>query len=263
MGLISSLLSFGKNRKALVLSGGAARGFAHIGVIKVLQENNIQFDAVFGTSMGAVVGAMYCAGMSWQQMYHAAESFKLRDILNFRISRMGLIRWENVQKHLSDVIGQISFNSLRLPLFVIAVDMNTGNPKVFNSGDLLQVVCASSAIPGIITPVPMNGSLYVDGGVLQNFPVEIARSNNYKQILGVNVQSHFWKKDVENLFDLMVRAIELQNRKNDDDDEQGCKVLLRPELADYSPADYRKASDIMEAGAVCAMQHLSAIRRFF
>ncbi len=254
---------FGK-KKCLVLSGGAARGFAHIGVIKVLQENNIQFDAVCGTSMGSIIGAMYATGMKWQDMAELARKVNFMKLLKLPKLNMGIIRIETLVNYLSKYILPVKrFDKLKIPFISVCVDIENAEIFPICEGDLVSAVAGSCAIPGIFTPLKYQNRLLVDGGVLANFPVSIAKKYGYSLILGVNVQKYFYKEKIKNVFDILIKAFEMRNMLLDKMEEKECTVFLAPKLSPYSGANFNKAEDIIKTGEEIALEHLNNIKKYF
>jgi len=250
-------------KKALVLGGGSARGLAHIGVIKVLQEENVTFDAVFGTSMGAIIGALYSAGMNWREMADRAEDFSFSRFFKWRISKTGLIRSENVIQYLGEVLPVTAFEDLSPPLYVVAADITKGCDSVFSRGDLSRKVAASCSIPGIFTPVEIDGSMYVDGGMMHNVPVLVARQNGYKRTLAVNVLNYFYGGEITGIMDVMTRSLGLLAHKAGSYDFKKASLLLNPHLEEYGSMDYKKARWIIMEGEESARRHLKNIRALF
>ena len=161
-----------KNSVGLVLSGGGVRGVAHIGVIKALIEHDIEPDIVSGSSAGAVVGALYCNGYSPEQMMEFFKLTPLFHINKFAFSKPGFIDTDKFYPNFKKYFSHDDFSQLKKKLLVTTVDMCKGVLKVFESGQLIKPLLASSAFPGLFSPVDMNNIIYADGGILDNFPIE-------------------------------------------------------------------------------------------
>src|SRR5260370_29910200 len=156
-------------RMGIGLGGGFARGMSHIGVLKVLEEEKIPIDYVAGTSVGAVIGAAYCSGLSAKEMAETAGLVRFKDFARWTISRFALCSTDRMQGFLERLLKVHSFEELRIPLAVAATHLTTGQAVVFKSGSLIDAVRASCAYPGMFMPVNLNGRLYVDG--LLGYPV--------------------------------------------------------------------------------------------
>lgn len=159
-------------RVGLVLSGGGARGFAHIGVLKVLERYGAEFDAVAGTSMGAILGALYASGMRAAQMQHLVESTGWRDVVDFSM-KTGLIKGDRFKGYLAEHLPA-TFEELELPLAVTTTDVETGEAVVLTEGDLITAVRASSSFPGAFEPIKHMGRTLADGGIVNNLPIAAA-----------------------------------------------------------------------------------------
>jgi len=180
-------------RIGLALSSGGARGLAHVGVIQVLEENNIPITAIAGTSMGAYVGAIHAAGANGAELERLAKEINdrkaLRRLLDFAIPfTSGLIHGHKIRRHLERTLGKKTFEDLKIPLLVVATDLDTLQAHVFDKGPVASAIHASSAIPGICTPVHLNGRRYTDGGGADPLPVTLLRERfALDAIIAVNV----------------------------------------------------------------------------
>ncbi|MEZ4631700.1 MAG: patatin-like phospholipase family protein [Deinococcales bacterium] len=170
---------------ALVLGGGGARGLAHIGALKAFEEYDIQPTAISACSMGAIVGAFYAAGWTWEKLQDLTTSLKFQQFLHFG-ELGGLLGGAGIEKILSNHLPE-TFEELALPLSVTAVDVQAGNLVVFRSGELIPALRASSAIPGILSPVKHKGRYLIDGGLLNNLPVDIIRSMSLEPVIAVDI----------------------------------------------------------------------------
>jgi NTE family protein len=180
----------------LVLGGGGARGLAHIGILKVLQREQIPIDVISGTSMGGIVGAMHAVGLSPDQM--EAEATKRGDIgqifkmIDLQLIGSGLVGGKRIKKMLVEMLGaETTFADLRLPFAVIATDYNSGREVVLKEGNVADAVRATMSVPGVFEPVEIGGYKLLDGGVLDNVPVGVARSLGAEKVIAVDVLPNF------------------------------------------------------------------------
>lgn len=233
----------------LALSGGGARGYAHIGVLKALEEFHIQPDIIAGVSAGSVVGAFYCAGLSPQDMLDCFSGENFKNFAEITIPRISLFRTEGFHEFLLDILGDKTMEELDMPFRAIATDIDNGVSKIFDKGRVADIVWASSSIPVIFPPVVINGINYVDGGVLRNFPVLPIR-NECDYIIGINVNplqmEATYKK---NILGIAERSYLLMFRSNSVEDCHLCDMLIEPkEVAEYNIFDTKHMREIADAG---------------
>ncbi|HET6991222.1 MAG TPA: patatin-like phospholipase family protein [Bacteroidia bacterium] len=235
----------------LVLSGGGARGFAHLGVLKALDELDIRVDAIAGTSAGAVAGAFYFARHKPEEAFRYISSYKIYHWARPIWRKPGFLNMEKIGELFSKYLPE-TFEELDRPLTVAATDVLKGESVFFNSGPLVPAVCSSACIPVLFQPINFAGSQLVDGGVLNNFPVEamIGKSEN---IIGVHVNRI---KAVDNVsFKNMVdRNVMLILRKEIYQKKDKCTVFIEPpECGNYNMLDLASGEKIMKIGYDAAM----------
>ncbi len=205
----------GDIRVGLVLSGGGARAFAHIGVLRVLAKAGVRFDVVAGTSMGAIVGALYAAGTTPDEIYELAKNLGWRDIVDISL-QAGLIKGDKLEAFLAELLPA-DFADLELPLAVTTTDVETGEAVVIHEGDLVKAVRASSSFPGAIEPTLLGGRVLADGGIVNNLPVSAAALLGANRIVASDVtparHSVYRTPDEEgNWFERMVATVKLERR---------------------------------------------------
>lgn len=181
---------------SLVLSGGAGRGNAHIGILKVLEREQIPIDSLVGVSMGGIIGAGYAAGMSPQEMEAEAIRMshwpRLLELVDRKLPQKGLVTGKRIHDYMVKQVGATTtFDDLRVPLSLVAVDLNSGREVVLRQGRVVDAVRATVAIPGLIAPMEMNGCRLVDGGLLNNVPVDVARQMGSDIVIAVDVMGGF------------------------------------------------------------------------
>ena len=234
----------------LVLSGGGMRGAAHIGVIKFLQENNITINEVSGVSAGAIVGSLFANGMKWDQMLKFFKSVNVTDYKKFAFGKPGFINTDKYYKTLQGLFPDDDFNALDIPLYINATNIITGDNMTFSKGKLIKPILASAAFPGVYTPVEIDGKHYVDGGVLNNFPVEVLKKNNDK-IIGVYVNP-FGQLDISELkysYSVLERAYRIKSAKEDFAKFEDCDVVVCPDqLNNFGIFDSSKVDKIFQFG---------------
>lgn len=232
----------------VVLSGGGTRGFAHLGVLKAMEESGIKADIISAVSAGSVVGALYADGKSPEEILEALTSKKLFSYLEITIPKMGLVKMSGFEKTLKSLLKAEKFEDLNIPLNVFAVNMNTAEYTCFNSGPLAIAVKASSSIPIIFPPVEINNELFTDGGLINNFPVE-ALEGKCKRIIGVSVNPLGIKKNLDNLKIIAERTFQVNIRSHTLDRKDKCDLFIEPEGLDhYGLLDLSGAKDIFKLG---------------
>ncbi|HOL18457.1 MAG TPA: patatin-like phospholipase family protein, partial [Bacillota bacterium] len=173
----------------LALSGGVARGIAHIGVLKYLEEQHIKLSCLAGTSAGSIIAGLYCAGIPLDDIEKIALSFSWKDLFKLTLPRYGLVDSTLLEKLIKSYIGDINFSELKIPLLINAVDLLKGEEVILDSGLVAVAIRASCAIPGIFTPVKTNGRLLVDGGVLDNVPARLLKEKGMDMVVAVDVNA--------------------------------------------------------------------------
>ena len=176
-----------KCKVGLALGGGGAKGMSYVGIFKVLEKHKISIDYVSGTSIGAVFGALYCAGYSSDEIEKIVSEISWKKLVDFSNFGDGLIEGKAIEKLLAKLLKGKTFENLKVPLMVAAVDLNSGEEVVFESGDLVRAVHASTAIPGVFCPVKIDHKAYVDGGVVDPVPVGALRQKKVDVVIAVNL----------------------------------------------------------------------------
>jgi NTE family protein len=223
---------FGQNKVpynvGLVLSGGGTRGFAHLGVLKALEENGLKPDIISGVSAGAIAGALYADGKSPDEILEMLTSKKVMQYLDFALPKTGFVKMTGFEKTLTTFLRAKNFEELEIPLKVFTVNMNNGIYTCFDSGPLAPVVKASASIPILFPPVEINGALYADGGLLNNFPVEIL-IGQCRKIIGVNVNPLRNIKKLSNIKQVVERVFQLNIRGHTVERKKHCDLFIEPE----------------------------------
>lgn len=244
----------------LALSGGGARGIAHIGAIRALEEHDITITHVAGTSAGSIVGALYASGRGWEEILEFFRSVQLFSFTNYAWDKPGFVDTEKFYDQFTDYLKDDSFESLQLPLFVTATDILEGTLKVFDSGELIRPILASAAFPGLFTPVAISNSHYIDGGTLNNFPVELL-SPHCEQVIGVYVNP-FEKVKIGQLkhsFSILERAFKIRTASDSLAKFKDCKLVICPKGLDtFSTFSLKDTDKIFKIGYESARKALDA-----
>lgn len=246
----------------LVLSGGGVRGMAHIGAIKALEEHGIFPDIVSGSSAGAVVGALYCHGYSPDEMMEFFRLTPLFHINRFAFGKPGFIDTDKLYSDFEKYFKHNDFSGLNKKLYVTAVDMLNGRIKVFESGKLIRPLLASSAFPGLFSPVSIENILYSDGGILDNFPISPLK-DSCKKVIGVYASplSNIEQDSLKYSVNVLERAIRINYSKRSHEKFKNCDLLIKPmELAKFGLLEFSKMDDIFQIGYRCAKKEIDKMR---
>lgn len=232
----------------LVLSGGGARGFAHLGVIEALNEAGIFPDVLSGTSAGAIIGVLYADGYKPKEILKLLNSGSRLDFMRPALPREGLLQINGIIKILNSSLRSRNFKELKIPLFVSATDLNNGKAVYFSEGDLIDPVIASASIPVIFQPVKINDISYVDGGVLDNLPLRPIE-NKCAVLIGSFVNPVGYMEKISGLINIAERTFMLSMSKEIYEKAKKFNLFIAPpELRNYKILDPEKAVELFEIG---------------
>jgi NTE family protein len=236
------------NMLGIALSGGGARGFAHLGVLKAMQEVKLSPDIISGVSAGSIVGAFYADGYAPEEILEMFIKEKLYHLIHMTIPREGFLRPSGLHELIRDYLRAENFEDLGCPLYIAATNLNTGKIEYFNSGPLREVIIASASIPILFRPVKINGFSYVDGGVIDNLPVKPLQGKCGK-IMGVNVNPLYEEYNLKNIIQLAERTFYLNIVSNSREHIRDCDLYIEPQsLKGFGIFEISKAREIFEIG---------------
>ena len=247
-------------RIGLALGGGAARGFAHIGVIQVLEENGIKPDLVVGTSAGSLVAALYASGLSGTQMATLALAMDESAITDWSFPSRGLIRGEALARYVRDQTGGRTIEQMKLPLGIVATDLDSGAGVLFQRGDTGVAVRASSAVPAMFQPVKIGSREYVDGGLVSPVPVRYARQMGAELVLAVDISNAPDGNATGDMFKLLLQTFAIMGRSINRLELRDADVVLRPTLTGVSSADFSARAKAIAAGRQVATAQLGELK---
>ena len=247
-------------RIGLALGGGAARGFAHIGVIQVLEENGLKPDLVAGTSAGSVVAALYASGKSGAELGVLAESMDESAFTDWTYPGRGLIRGEALAKYVRDNTGGRSIEQMRVPLGIVATDLDNGQAILFQVGDPGVAVRASSAVPAVFQPVRIGTREYVDGGLVSPVPVRFARQMGADLVIAVDISAVPDGNATGDPMRMLLQTFAIMGRSINYFELRDADVLLRPKLPQVSGADFTARKRSIQAGREAALAQLAYLR---
>lgn len=245
----------------LALGAGSARGLANIGVVQVLEEHQIPIDVITGTSAGAVVAGLYASGTSMDMIGRMTNELDWNDLVNFTITRRGLVSSEPIYQMLRILTKGQAFEDLAIPAAVVAADITTGEEVVISSGGVAEGVRASLSIPGVFVPVELNGRLLVDGALVNRVPASVCRDLGADLVIAVDVGWPPLRKNVRNLPDVIMSTIDILNRQSAKFRPIEADILLEPELGNVGSTQLNRAEEIIEAGRRAASAHVEQIKR--
>lgn len=245
-------------KRGIVLSGGGARGIAHIGILKALDEMKISFDCISGTSAGSIVGALYAYGYKPDKIYDLISNLSILKSMRPAFAWTGLFTLEGLKEMLMKAIPENQFEKLKIPLTVAATDIRNGQIKYFTSGELINTIIASSSIPAIFNPVALTGALYVDGGILDNLPAKSIR-NKCDVVVGCHCNHISRDFDVTNIKLVVERSLLIAIQANTEVSRGMCDVFIEPTGMDrFSSLDLSKGKEIFEYAYRFTKENFSA-----
>jgi NTE family protein len=249
-------------RLGLALGGGAARGFAHIGVLQVLEEAGIRPDLVVGTSAGSVVAALYAGGFSAAQLQTVAQGMDEASLSDWRLPlfRPGVLKGEALARFVSRQLRGRAIQDLPMPLGVVATDLHSGQPVLFQRGDAASAVRASSAIPALFEPVSIAGRVYVDGGLVSPVPVRFARQMGADLVLAIDISSAPQSQPVEDTFQMLMQTFAIMGQSLNSFELGQADVVVKPNLSGLPSASFSARTQAIAAGRAAMLAALPALQ---
>ena len=248
----------------LALGGGFARGIAHIGVLKVLEEENIAIGFVAGTSVGALIGAAYCSGVTIPELEQIATRVRFKHFARWTLSRYGFASNQRMIGFLSSILKVKSFEELRIPLAVTATDFSTGEGVVFHSGPLVDPVRASCAYPGMFLPVKIRGRLLVDGMLAHAVPTVPLREMGAQRVLAVHLKGTWTNGDngPRHLFDVIGQCFAIAQEMTCGVWKAAADLVIDPDVNGYKYDDFERSTELVGAGEAAMRAALPEIRKW-
>ena len=223
---------------ALVLGGGAARGFAHIGVIKALEAQGIVPDIVVGTSAGSVVGSLYASGMSGFELQNVALNMEEDMVADWTLPNRGVLKGEALQDFINQKVKNLTIQKLPKPLGVVATDLQSGELVLFRRGDTGIAVRASSAVPGVFQPVEISGRDYVDGGLTSPVPAQSARTMGADFVIAVDISNVSRRDKLTGTLDVLLQTFAIMGHTISRHELEDADVVIRPRTSAVSSTDF-------------------------
>ncbi len=245
----------------LALGGGAAKGFAHIGVIKMLEANGFTPAVVSGTSAGSVVGALYASGMNAFELQEKAVALDETRIRDLQLSSGGLVQGRKLEDYVNEQVRNKPLDKLGKPFVAVATRLEDGERTVFSIGNTGQAVRASSSVPGVFQPVAIGKFHYVDGGITSPVPVDAARQLGADIVIAVDISNKARGKAPENMLGALGQSIAIMGQKLGQAELARADVTIRPQVLDIGPADFGQRSNAIVEGEKAAVAAMPEIRR--
>jgi NTE family protein len=276
--IIRSVQAFGRelSRKALppapastpaigvALGGGFARGIAHIGVLKVLEEEGIPIRVITGTSVGALIGASYCSGLSSEELEEVARSVRMSTFARWTLSRFGFATNDRMITFLTRTLKCKTFEEMRIPLGVTATDFNTGEGVVFHSGSIIEPVRASCAYPGMFLPINIRGRYLVDGMLSHPVPTRPLREMGADRVLAVHLKGTWSTGGApRHLFDVIGQSFAIAQDAMATVWRSAADLVIEPDVAGFAYDDFKRASDLIRVGELAMRAALPEVRKWF
>jgi NTE family protein len=242
-----------KPKIALVLGGGAARGFAHVGVIRALEQEKIPIDMVIGTSVGSLIGAIYASDLSSFDLEWTAFQLEKDDLFDFgvmnAVAGMGFAKGDKLEAWVKSHVKTANIEQMKVPFAAVATDLNWGYKVVLDKGSVARAVRASAAIPGIFQPVQHQGKILVDGGVVDNIPISVARARGADIVIAVDISANVGNTNITNLVGVTLQATNIMFALNVEQSKKDADILITPAgIGDVGMLDFTQKKRCMQAG---------------
>ena len=258
-----------RKKVGLALGGGAAKGFAHLGVLEVLEKEKIPVDIIAGTSMGAIIGAFYAYSKDLPSMQGLAIEMgkkRLRIFTDLTIPRTGILSWRKVEKQLYNYFGKVRFEDLSIPFECVAVDIDSGEEIVLTEGEVWHAIRASASVPVMLPLTEVRGQHLVDGGILNPVPVRLVKSMGADIVIAVNVipMDHHVQPlphHQHTIFSIMLKTMYIFNNRVIESSLEGADVVIQVDTEAIGYTDFHKAADCIECGRAAAQLMVPKIKK--
>lgn len=249
-------------RIGLALGGGAARGFAHVGVIQVLEEAGIRPSMVSGTSAGSLVAALYASGKTGKQLQNVAEAMEEAAFADWTLPLLnrGMLRGDALARYVNGQVGSRLIEDMALPLGIVATDLNSGLSMLFQRGDTGTAVRASSAVPAVFQPVRISGREYVDGGLVSPVPVRAARQMGAELVVAVDISSAPEGNLSGGTLDILLQTFAIMGKSINYFELKEADIVVKPALVGVASADFGSRKKSIEAGRKAMLQLMPQLR---
>ncbi len=248
-----------ETKLGVALGSGGARGLAHIGVLKALQEMNVPIDCVAGSSMGSMIAAFYANQMDLDMIAKLLSSLKKKHWLDLTVPTTGLITGDKIRELVKLLTRGKNIEDLALPISIVATDLEAGERVVFRQGPIYKAVRASCSIPGIFTPERYDGRLLIDGGVIERVPIEAVKEMGADYTVAVDVGAQKSKAKIDTLFDVIAQTIDIMEAEIVKNRIIHADIVIRPRVGHIGVATFDKVEECIEEGYRAAYEHQQEI----
>lgn len=249
-----------RTKFGLALGGGAAKGPAHIGVLRALEENKIQIDAISGTSVGAMIASLYAFGKNLDEIFELAKDMTVSSMSSFTIQKKGFATTQLIEKLMTDNLGEVNIEDAKIPLAIIATDILTGEEVVFRKGKLAKVVAASVAVPGVFVPVKINNREFVDGGIVENVPISPLKRMGVNSIIAVDLNGVQHYQEPGSIVDIVTNALDIAIDSKTKVQLKQADLVISLDLLTFSRTDNReKLQELVDLGYKEAVRKIQTI----
>ena len=238
-----SMMSLFNTKVGLALGGGGAKGVAHIGVLQALEEARVKPDYIAGTSVGAMVAAMYAFNVNINTIANIARDLTLAQITTFKLNKTGFFTADPLKEILIEYLGEVNIEDATIPLSIVATDLTSGEEVIFTEGPLADAVCASASIPGVYIPMRINGRILVDGGIVQNVPIRPLKAMGAGVIIASQLGGVRAYEEPKNVLDVMRNAFDIALSQRTKQEVKQADLLIAMDLRDFSIADNTQRYD--------------------
>lgn len=232
----------------LALGGGAVLGAAHVGVLRAIDELDINIKYISGTSIGAFVAAFFAFGKNWNEIQQIASELEWIDITGVSLSRYGLLSNEKLGELIHKHIGKKDIQDSKIPLSMIATDVTSGEKVIINKGPVTKAVMASTCIPGIFKPIEINGRMLVDGGIVENVPINTVQQMGAEYVIGIDLNAKHKFNKPDNILDVIMNSFHLLMKQTVKSETGEADLLIEPDLAAFNRSDMGQVDELMEKG---------------
>lgn len=250
-----------KKKIGLALGSGAARGLAHIGVLKALEENNIEIDIVSGSSAGALIGAVYCCGVKSKMIENIALNIDRKLWVDLAVPKRGFIKGKKVEELVKLLTRNQNIEDLDKKLSIVATDLKTSSEYVFTKGPIYKAVRASISIPGIFEPVRYENMILVDGGVIDRVPASVVKDMGADIVIAVDVGFSGEPGRINHIFDVILQSIDVMSRQISTDKIIAADILIEPDVSHIKPSRFDMVEECVAKGYEATMEKMEEIKR--
>jgi len=233
---------------ALALGGGSVLGAVHIGVLKALEEHQVEIKSISGTSAGAIIASLYAFGKSAIEIEKIVLGFEWKNLSSLTFSKYGFLSNKKIGEMIKRNIGEKNIQDAKIPLSIVATDITTGEKVVLDKGSVLDSVMASTCVPGIFVPIEIEGRFLVDGGIVENIPLSCLKDKNVDFVIGVDLICEHAHKKPNNIIEILYNSFNFLVKTNKKIQTKEADILIKPNLSNFNAIDMSQMKDLIKIG---------------